>query len=155
MSTDWKANKETEKAIRLAADDWRLRVVPLADQLTSEIGAKNFLFSYGFFSVHVSGFEFEAEPDTKLFVRMKNMANCWRPRALSLIGKRMDKLQSDYIQKIKEILGVKTRLETMGVEFLKSCVVISWIFDSDPIGCTRITDVQYEKLLKKESGIAA
>lgn len=146
MTSYWKANKSTEKAIRAAASHWRNVIMPEAEKLKIEFRASAVLYQNGFFSSRVSGFEFASPPDAQKFVKIKGTANYWKPRARTLLDKQIAKMESNWIGDIKKILGIEGQLQTMGVEILDSCVLIEWIFDVPPIDCRRISDIMYQKL---------
>ncbi len=149
----WKANKATEKKLRAAFAKWTDGRAVEARQICDRIGAKNFLFSAGFFSIRVSGFEFEQDPDKSLFKRMKGLPGCWTPKVRNPLFREMEKLECNCLKEVKEILGIGERLETPGIEFPDGCVLIEWCdkFHKDPIGCKRISDIKYEKLIGGKS----
>ncbi len=147
----WKANKPAEEKLREAFSRW-IEILAEARSLCDQIGAKNFLFSTGFFSMRISGFEFEHAPDKTMFKPMRKHPKGWVPKVKNPLFKEMQKMETDCIKKAKEVLGIGDTLETPGIKFTEKCVLIEWfntLSRQCPVSCTRISDIEYERLINE------
>lgn len=153
-TTYWKADGPTSKRIIELVGQWD-KVMKAAKALAKSIGAdpKTIYTSNGFSVKYVSGFIFPdpSKVDPKKFVRLKNTTDGWRPRARTELDKRMKELRTDCVGEIMALIGMKMfgsglSMHTPGVRVAGKDVYLTVPSRTIPKGCTRISDIEFEKL---------
>lgn len=151
----WKADKETSANIISHLKDWK-RVMRKARELKVRVGAKDVYTSNGFTKKYVSGFVFDdaSKVDRKQFCKLKNTSDGWKPRANTPLAREMERLESDCVGSIMELIGMKlfgpgATVRTPGILNVKGTVYLVLPDDvKKPRGCVRISDIEYEKATK-------
>lgn len=156
-TTFWKADSTTSKKIIELLNEWD-RVLKEAKALAKSIGANPDVYTCNGFTIkYVSGFIFDDpyKVDPKKFVRLKNTVDGWRPRARTDLDKQMKALRSDCVGDIMNLIGMKMfgsglTVRTPGVKVVGKDVFLVVPSGTTPKGCTRISDVEFEKLSRRK-----
>lgn len=160
MPVYYRANKETAKQIReCLKDEERFRKE--VESFAREVGARRSMFYFNSVGARtLYGLSFKNPPDPKLWSRLKNTSDGWRPkrRKGSELAARFYKLGSDAVNKIAEVIGYSfnDRFNNMsfwspGVYVGKDDNIYVVVVDKakKPKGCVRVSDIQFEKQCKQ------
>jgi len=155
-ATYWKANKDLSKKIISLLKKWKL-VLAKANRIKKEIGALEIYTSNGFTKKYVSGFVFkdEATVDKSLFCRLKGTHDGWKPRSGTSLAKEMRGMESDCVGEIMDLIGMKLlggglTVRTPGIDVRKGVVYLTLPSDVKPKECERISDLEFESVMKRK-----
>lgn len=150
----YKADRATSNEIVRLLDE-RLEMFAKAQKMAKRVGADpKQVYSYiSVFGVtHISGFGFKVDPDPKKWIRVKG-TDAWKPRARTELADEMNSLNSLAIDQIHKLIGMNPLgkglfFRRVGVKVGKDAFCyLSVPDDVTPIGCKRISDIQYQKVL--------
>lgn len=163
--TYWKCNKAVSDELRKA---WSVHrsIVRQAKKLAKEFGAIDVYIGYGVFGdPEIVGFQFKDPvnnpPDKKLFYKMKDVSDGFHFRKKTELEKQISELnRSDKVISLAmRLVGIKSTLIAAGDGFCltraglavrEKAVYIST--NGKPTkNCTRISDMEFEKISKSRS----
>jgi hypothetical protein len=154
----WKADAATSAKIVGWMRDWE-KALNAARKLAKSLGASNVYTSYGGHGDPcVAGFAFCEPPDKKLFAKLKNTTDGYRPRAGSALEKQVDEFRCHAAAETMQLVGVKPGLEFGDDGFYMTGVGIHIVGKvaylttraNKAKGCKRISDIEYERATKKK-----
>ncbi len=155
MSRYWKADKATSTKIIAMLDEW-YDTIKRGCKLAKSVGATDKVLTadVGFGALAVVGFIFkdESKVDRKQFVRLKHHSTGWRARHnKSELSKAFSDLRSYCKSDTADLIGMEMfdglSFTTPGINVVGGVV---YLVTNDKLkqakGCTRITDVQFERI---------
>lgn len=153
----WKADSKTSAQIIEWVNDWNKKV-RAARRLAKSIGAERLYLSSGT-DPQVIGFAFASPPNRRLFVRLKNTLDGWKPRSGSELFVKIREFACEAQRKTMELVGIERGLEfvdggfqltSVGIHVVGKTAYLSTRINTEKMrGCMRISDIQYERATKK------
>lgn len=156
----WKAGKALSAKIDAMFTDGQAKL-DAADVIAKRLGGTGAYWLSGFNERRIAGFAFKKPPDPKLFCRLKNTKDGWRPkriRANRPLEKELDELRDTLAGQVAKLIGLNcmtsgrdgVRWVAPGVSMSKG---VAYIVTHEGLekanGCTRISDLQYERATAK------
>lgn len=163
----WRANKETSVKITGFVQEWE-ETKRRGGLLAEKYGGNkdNLYYAKDLGHFEVTGFVFDkAQPNPKLFIRLKNTTDGWRPRSIkSKDGSELRELQKEFrslrshtVSQVCNLIGFKIfdqrglKWFTPGVHFVgKAAYIVTDDSMDNAIGCERISDIEFEKATAKK-----
>lgn len=158
MSTHryWKANKATSAKILAVLEAWE-DIKRRAQNFARRHGAKksSVYTNRSFFSLVVSGVIFPdaSKVDTKNWKRLKHTADGWAPKRTKAnreISKEFDGFSTCLFGSVMDLIGMEG-FSTPGIHPVGKTVYLVTPDDVEAKGCTRISDIAFEKATKGKS----
>lgn len=153
-TTYWKCSPSVSAEIESAWKAWRA-LVAKANNLAKSHGATGVYTTRGIFGdPHVSGFVFPQSPDKKLFAKLKNTDDGYRPRSGTELQKQFDEFKCDCVRLAMKLTGIKASMSadadggfyicSAGITFAGKAVYLST--NGKPTkGGKRVSDIEYEQ----------
>lgn len=153
--TYWRANKATSKKIDAIMERLAGKVA-VGLEIAKEFGATDVYRSQAFTTIYVSGFRFKNPPDPKVFCRLANTDDGWRPRrngAGKALSERLEALRDNALSDVSKVVGYdpwKHNISTPGINMVNGVAYLIVAGDNVTLkGCTRISDIAHEKATSK------
>ena len=160
--TYWKANatlsSEIIKLLNRREAMFR-RVKAFAQQMGAN--PKDFVYSDWAGTTTLGALLFSIPPDPKLWCKVKNVDNGYRPRTnrSGELYKRWQEFKDDAINDVMQLIGMSRGvffsnggfgIQRPGVALVNGVAYLSIPDDTKPKGCIRVSDVTYEKVTKPQ-----
>jgi hypothetical protein len=152
----WKCSPDVSAEIIKSHKAWR-KLVATANKLAKSFGATGIFTTRGFFGdPSVSGFAFDDPPDKKLFVKLKNTTNGYRPRAGTELEKQLKEFECGCIRLAMNLAGIKLSMSaddggfyinSAGVSFAGETVYLT-THGMPTKGGKRVSDIEFERAAK-------